>query len=252
MRMITCLVFAVFVAQFVMFNPSAAWPQDVTTSISLEKSVISQHEPTIIDINVHNSSSTTFHFDPGYDEEGIDVTVVDPIGQTRKRQQSGLHEGMRFSHAVAVAPGDSSVIPVLLNDWFPFDRVGNYQIYVSLSHATSNESGRASTKLVLTVRALDQAELESRCADLVKKIKGSQSALGSIVAARALATVDDPAVVPFLAEAMDKREIAGLMISALARLKTSSAMEALAQAARSNDPETRTLANAALQALAKR
>jgi hypothetical protein len=245
------LAISVLVGQFLVFN-SCLWAQEATFTISLEKSVITLHEPTIVDVTINNSTSAPLDFDPGYGAERIEVAVVDPEGHVWKKQEPSPQEGMKFSQAVRVAPATSSLIPVLLNSWFPFEKIGNYQIAVTLSPSIAPVStglGGMSTQLTLTVLRRDQAELEPACAVLVKRIKNSHSAASSIVAAEALATVDDPAAVPFLVEAMEEKVSAGLMIGALARLKTTKAVEALVSASRSGDPETAASARAALTSL---
>ncbi len=217
--------------------------------ISLEKSALTQREPTIVDIAVHNSSAEAVDFDPGYDKEGIDIKVTDPKGLVQKKQSPVPHEGMRFSNAVHVEPGSTSVTSLLLNDWFSIDEVGEYQIDVTLyppNEIRAHGKDGISASLTLEVLPRDDARLESACADLAKRIKSAPSASAALAAAEALSKVDDPIAVPFLVEVLGRKNFAPLMIGALAHMKTDAALNALTSAAHSNDQETSSLARSAL------
>lgn len=224
-----------------------------TVKISLEKSTITQHEPTILDIAIHNSSATGLDFDPGYDKERIDVRLTDPEGRIWKRQRASAQEGIKFSNAVHLEPGEAGVVSVLLNNWFSIGEVGNYRIEVTLysPRSPSQKVDGVNATLMLTVLPRDEGMLESACADTVKKITDPRSSSAAIVAAEALSKVDDPVAVPFLVEAMKRREFIALMIGSLARLKTDDAVNALVSASRSSDPETRSLAHSALVGLGR-
>lgn len=227
--------------------------QSATVVVAAEKSVITQHEPTIIDITISNNSPGPIHLDPGHDQEAIGVVVIGPEGKPLEGIPLVRRDGMRFSEAFDVDPASSVVDFVLLNDRFTIENPGNYEIDVtvpSFGGALSTEaSGSVRSRLALTVLPRNQAELESACADLASRVKDPLSGSAAITAAKALAAVDDPAVVPFLVVAMQRREFAGLMIRALQRLDTDEAVRALISASRSEDPETRALAHSALLSL---
>jgi hypothetical protein len=222
--------------------------------ISLQKSIVTQHEPTIVDITIDNSSSAGVDFDLGYNKEKIGVRVIDPDGRTREKGRSLPQEGMRFSSAVHVEPGTASVVPVLLNEWFSIEKIGDYQIDMTLQlpdPRSPNEPSGVSAALTLSVLPRDETKLKLACADLLKRAEDPSSASASIVAAEALSKVDDAAAVPFLVEAMKRRAFTALMVGALARLKTDEALTALTSASRSSDAETSNLARAALAGLGK-
>jgi len=165
------------------------------------------------------------------------------------------HEGTKFSNAVHVDPGYTRVVSVLLNDWFAFNKTGEYQIEITLlppNKAIGEEaSDRIGERLVLTILPRGEATLASGCSALLTQAKDSQSYATALVAAKALSVVDDPVAVQFMAEAVKRREFASLMIAALARLNTDEAVNALRSASRSSDNETSSLARAALSALGK-
>lgn len=59
----------------------------------------------------------------------------------------------------------------------------------------------------------------------------------ALTAAKALSKVDDPVAVPYLADVLNRKVFAELMIPALARLKTDKAIDALTAASPSGDRE---------------
>jgi len=235
---------------FVALLSMAAQSQKVTVAISLEKNSVTLHEPVILDIDVTNPYSLSTHLDLGYDESWLSVAVRDPDGQTLNKE-TARREGMRFSNAVDIAPGASRVVMVLLNDWFTFDKAGNYWIDLTAAFPSGSvlKGAQFNTRLILAVAARDEGKLRLTCADLVRRLRDSHTASEAILAARALASVNDVAAIPFLAEAIERREFAGMMINALARLGTSKATAALYQATQSADPEVRNLAESALRGL---
>jgi hypothetical protein len=241
------LVLMISVGGVIASAPGFMGTQNVEVRVALEKSVITQHEPTVLRITIVNSSSSEVEFDPGYDKERIELSVTSPAGTRWRRRRAASTEGMKFSNSLRIPPGTTGSMALLLNEWFSFDMLGSYQVDVALSPRAGSYLGKTEhTNLVLTVLPRDEVQLESACATLVKEIRDLQSASTAMIAAEALSKVDDPVAVPYLAQAMDRREFVGLMIEALARLKTDKALEVLTAASRSNDPETSTLARSAL------
>jgi hypothetical protein len=247
----------VLISQYLLCSFGIALAEDAlvptTVKVSLEKAVITQHEPTIIDVVIvsSSSSSTGVHFDPGYDNERIDVRVVDPGGQILLKPHI-VRQGMRFSNSIHIEAGRTAVVSVVLNDWFSFDQVGNYVIEVTLlstKESAGEGVGHIDRRLALAVLPRNEAALDSECSSLLTRIKDSQSYVEQLVAAKGLSSVNDPNAVPFLLEAMKRKEFASLMIAALARIKTGDAVGALAVAEKSDDPDTSALARSALLSL---
>jgi|SRR5580704_3004292 hypothetical protein len=237
-----CLLFALDTTQ-------AQQTQDiVAVNISLEKKVITQHEPTIVTVVFNNLTRQGIDLNLGYGNDAIDIKLVDPEGRAFRKPRPAPQEGMQFSNAVHIAPGKDSATSVVLNDWFRFDKVGEYQIEVALSYHDIRDTHAT---LDLTVLPRDETSLVSACASLLARVQDSPSYTGALTAAKALAGIDDPSVVPFLAEAMKRKEFAGLIITALSHLKTKNAMKVLTSASESSDSETRNLAQAALSSLGK-
>lgn len=226
-----------------------------TVAVALEKAVITQHEPVIVDFTARGSASEGADVELGYDYEKVDVKVTDPDGRVWPKPRPSIpQEGLKFREAVRAAPGATGVSSIVLNAWFNFDTVGTYQINLSVSPPVDSASAEMQvpeTSLTLTVLPRDEASLASACADLVTRLRDSKSFVARRTAATALAKVDDPAAVPFLAEALRQRDFKPLLVEALVQLNTPDAVKALVSASRSSDEETSRLARAALLGLGR-
>lgn len=264
-------IVAVLIGGCVLLISRSAQAQDTsvpTLVVALEKKVITQHEPAIMGFTIRNSSLQDIAFDLGDDFEKVDVKVTDTDGrvwrrprltaqEVRERVSQGLPVPasiVTFREVVYAAPGATGVSSIVLNDGVKFDKVGTYHINVALPSPSNSPSGNmrtTETSLILTVLSRDEASLASACAALVTRVVNSKSAADAITAADALSKVDDPAAVPFLAQAMERNWFTSMMIAALARLNTPDAVNALISASRSSDPEESALARAALVALGK-
>jgi hypothetical protein len=223
----------------------------ITAHISLEKNVITQHEPVMLKIAFEDPSERGVVVNFGYDDEKIDIILLDPQG-TEFRKPRAAKSGWDSPNIVSVVPRVTSSGLVSLNSWFDFGKTGSYRIEVTLSPNSSAKEpflysiANNAASLDLTVLPRDERSLESACADLLARIQDLRSAAASITAAKALSKVNDAAAVPFLVAALQGREFKGLMIDALARLRTKEAVDALVTASESKDPETRSLAHSAL------
>jgi hypothetical protein len=240
-----------------ILSPSQAQDTSVrlTASISLEKRVVTQHEPVVIDISLNNPSKQGTVVNLGSEDEKLEVKVLDPEGNVVRKPRAVLKDGWASPDVFDVPPGAASVGSVDLNSWFRFDKTGTYRIDITLSATSSPREPFSytilnnSVSLDLTVLARDEQSLESACSDLLARTEDLRSPSRAVTAARALSNVNDPVAVPFLVAAMKGNEFKGLMIDALARLKTDQAIQALISASRSSDPETRSLAHSALISL---
>lgn len=236
---------------------SAQIPAAPSVMVKLEKQVITQHEPVIIDFTLTNPSSRGVGFELGYGYEKLDVEVTDPEGRAWTKPPRFPLKGnnsLGFKEAIQVAAGATGTASVLLNEWFSFDKLGKYRIAVATIPSESSSTWDLhlpETMLRLTVLPRNAIALKAACAELAKRVGNTSSVEDSETAAKALASVEDPVAVPYMVEAMKRKPFSSVMIGALARLKTPSAIEALISASRSSDPETRSLAHAALVALGR-
>lgn len=249
-------VTALFIAVYVLLASQNLWTQGTPTptlTVALEKDAITQHEPVIVDFSLKNPTSKEVDFELGYEHEKVKVEVIDPDGQVWPRPRPIPHEGIVFRQGVQAPAGTTRVSSVLLNNWFNFDKLGQYQINIAVPPSRNSLAGDIDLKgvsLFLAVLPRHEDSLKSACADLVIRVN-SKSAADANVAADALSKINDPVAVPFLAKAMKRKWFTSMMIAALARLNTPDAINALISASRSGDPETSALAGAALVALEK-
>jgi hypothetical protein len=224
----------------------------VATTVSLEKSSVTQHEPVLLELTFENPSEQEVVISLGDDDEKIELKVTDPEGRVFRRPRPVVRQGFGPSDAFYVAAGKSSVGYVALTEWFDFGELGIYQIEANLSSSPSSKEGFSYSiqgnygTLRLRVLPRDETSLEAACADLLNRTQDLHSSSGALTAAKGLSRVNDPIAVPFLVAAMKATEFKGLMIDALARLKTRGAVDALLVASRSGDAETRDLARSAL------
>jgi hypothetical protein len=228
----------------------------VTAKFSMEKTPVTQGEPAILQITFDNRSGHGVVINLGYEDEKLDITVVDPDGQVSHKPTPTLREGWGPVDAFVAAAGETSPGSVSLSDWFVFKKVGTYRIDVSLSPISSPKepftyriSGNHAA-LTLTVLPRDEGSLDSACADLLSRVEDLHSSASALTAAKALSSIKDPVAVPYIATAIKRREFASMMITALSRLKTDQAVAALVEASKSEDPETKMLARSALAGIA--
>src|SRR5579864_2529517 len=149
---------AVLVFAWILCTHSYSAAQNAVTSgtikVSLEKATITLHEPAIVDVALNAPSSSGVDFDPGYDYDKIAVTIVDPQGRASSKLRPGLRNGGQFSQAIHVEAGRTTVLSFVLNEWFNFDSVGEYQVdftLLSQENPASDGPRNLRTRLALTV-----------------------------------------------------------------------------------------------------
>jgi hypothetical protein len=249
----------VLIGQYLLFALYLVNAQErsvsVAATISLEKNVITLHEPVLISLAFVNSSDHDVVISLGYDADKMQIKVIDPDGHVFHKPESILKSGWRFPDTVQVAGGATAFGSVPLNNWFTFDKTGIYKIEASLSPFSSSKEhfsysihGNHAT-LSLRILPRDERALVTECAGLLVRTQALDSYASALVAAKALSKIDDPVAIPFLAEALKRKEFTGLMIDSLARIKTDKAIDALVSASQSSDLETKGLAHSALLGL---
>jgi hypothetical protein len=229
-------------------------PISVATAISLQKNFVSQHEPVIIEMSFENLSPRGIVVNLGSQDEKVRIRVVGPDGRILRRPHL-VHNGWESADVFYVAGSATTIGSVVLSEWFNFEKTGKYRIEVEVApHSYSQEPfsyhlQNSQATLTLTVLPRDEASLRSACAHLLAGMRDMPTSPITLTAAQALSRVNDPVAVPFLAEGMKAKGFERLMIDALVRLGTEDAINAIVAASHSSDPETRTLASAALVGL---
>lgn len=144
----TCLVGgSLFVGSSVMRADSMV---AVTAKFSMEKTPVTQGEPAVLQIAFDNRSGHGVVINLGYQDEKLDITVVDPDGLVSHKPRPTVREGWGPVDAFIAAAGETSPGSVSLSDWFVFKKVGTYRIDVSLSPISSRRSPLPTALVAIT------------------------------------------------------------------------------------------------------
>src|SRR5271166_6732629 len=101
-------------------------PVRLPAAMSLEKKVVTQHEPVVLDITIDNPSQHGLVVNLGYQDEKLNVRVSDPQGEVVERSRP-VRSGWAAPDAFDVPRGESVAGSVALSSWFAFDTAGVYK-----------------------------------------------------------------------------------------------------------------------------
>jgi hypothetical protein len=209
-----------------------AQSEGVSVSYSLESSATTMHEPIIVRFEVYNGSKEPMTVDLGDDRtEAFAIQVKWPDGTAQKRPPAPLREGIRRMGNLSLAPGEHLRHELLLNEWASFNAAGKYELDVRLLTPIETVGGKfVSEPYHASFRVLprDEARLKATCERLVRQIESTDNVSEARDAAAALAYVDDPIVVPYLARALRSgKYVEDRIIAALAKVGSEDAAEIL-------------------------
>lgn len=244
-----------------------AQSDEVRVSYSVEPSAITMHEPVIVRFDVTNESSQPIRLQLGADrKENFSLVIQWPDGSTHKRPPLPRREGAFGLGTVELSPGERLRHKLLLNEWASFPTPGEYQLDVRLVTPIEMSAG---AKVVtdpyqasLKVLPRDEVQLKAACEKLAAQIESSNFDVRDMNnAAAALASIDDPVVVPYLERALRSgKYVEKPIISALVNVGNEDAAQVLIDVVRESPawpPDAQTsagtralLAKQGLQALA--
>jgi hypothetical protein len=168
-----------------------------------------------------------------------------------------MQGGLTFFGAIHLEPREKRAETLVLNEWFQFREVGHYQLTVQLKEPPIS-GGRhipvPAFSLNLEVTPYDREQLESACRAIAAEVAQPLPGQNSLGAVQALKLVQDPNLIPLWSELLrnsnneDLREIA---VAKLVFPGTQESIEGLARALRSRSQKARSLAQSALELLAK-
>lgn len=225
------LVLAAYGASWATRLPAQS--EDVSVSYSLEQSVITMHEPVVVRFDVLNKSTQPIKLQLGLDrKENFALALQWPDGSTHKRPPLPRREGVRRVGNVDLGPGERLRHPLLLNEWAGFPGPGAYEIDVRLLTPIEMSSG---AKIVsepyhasFKVLPRDESRLKAACERLVQQIESTADVGKGNDAASALASVNDPIVVPYLERALRSgRYVEHPIMDGLVRVGTEDAAQVL-------------------------
>ena len=156
-------------------------------------------------------------------------------------------DGMRLEN------GQEYFKTLILNEWFDFSQIGDYEIIVQLKTVPKLGDQTLSITippLTLEVAPYDRAKLELACRELTLQIRKrniDKEYLAAGFAIRALGYIRDPVVVPYWNQVLEYAD--GVAISSLRKIATLEAVHVLARALHFHDNETRSQARFALQSI---
>jgi hypothetical protein len=228
-----------------------ALSQEVRVSAILELPTITQGVPAVISLRFQVENNTKINLGEdrtqgiqfevrGPSSENKLITIPLPEGGFRSLGSFQLDPHYPYEQMLVLAPSN-------------FSQPGSYEIYVHIQ-----KSGNSQFKfdegypLTLSVISRDEEALRGSCSQLAAKLGETSSAARRIELSRALASINDPVVLPFLAASLDHGwGVDYQLINGLEKVGNSDAVAALAQALKSDKPDISTGARAALTRLGR-
>jgi PBS lyase HEAT-like repeat len=161
------------------------------------------------------------------------------------------------SGKATIAPGADYRQEILVSQWFTFESAGSYILTTELMSPAEIPNGAILAvpggTAWLEVRPRDAAQLNKTCAALADRVIGSLSVEKWQFPARALASIEDPVAVPYLARALTTNKgTENIIVPALERIGDDQAVEVLLSALTNHSGEVAELARQSLMRLRTR
>ena len=196
---------------------------------------ITLHEPVILKLLVENTGNESVALDFGANfTQGLLISIIDPSG-TLTRRPTLEPKGIVSVGRAEIAPGAKYVREFVLDEWYPFESIGQYAVGVSLRYPITVGSRQVPPPeevfVNVAINLRDEAALRRRCIALAtvagRKYEDVQSVEEGDAAMKALANMRDPVVVPCLVRLTSHFQNRLSAISALGRFSTPEAVDAL-------------------------
>jgi len=226
---------------------------EIGLSVSPPKSSVSLNAPVFLDLTVLNRSAETVGADLGLNSKAnLELTITEPGGGVITRRLSS--EGFGASGEVSLAPKETFVERLLLNEWYDFPLTGTYRIKIALlDDSGTNDSasaGRPSTDFTVQINPRDPAELEDVCQELANKAISGATLEESMDAASALSYIRDPLAIDSLIRVLQHGSLVEhYAVDGLGRIGSPKAIAALEAAQNHPDEEVRAAARYMLEVL---
>ena len=241
---------------FIMILAAANGPARAAKYVGVKftlASPITMNEPVTIQIIIKNLLSQGITFSPGVNfNGGFHFIIYTPDGRQvdlhPKRTGVGLYDG----HFIYLEPGQIYSQRLVLNEWYPFDLVGNYRVSLSMDlpikigktealfmpirvddGLDADKHQMESDALDLTIYPRDESLIRKRCDDLLLKVQENRdfNQLANSYA-KELSYIKDPIAIPYLKRLSQMREEQAA-INGLMRIGTDEAMEAIIEITKS-------------------
>jgi hypothetical protein len=173
-------------------------------SFSLEKAILTLHEPVIVNVHIVNRLSRPIAANLGLDRETNFVIVLTTPQGRRIQSYNPRREGISGLGDVNLKPGKIYSQKLVLNEWFQFDEVGTYKIDIRLAAPIMDGNHELplepfSASFDITERSPEQ--LAQVCEKLLDEIKNAELPDQVLAPASALSHVVDPIAIPYLKDA---------------------------------------------------
>jgi hypothetical protein len=151
-------------------------------------------------ISITNDGNARLKIDLGQDrKQAIQLSITPPAG-TAVYASLPMRGGVARWGVVNIDPGQIYERTVVLNQWYPFDKPGQYKISVRIV-PTTGDPGMLQKWIALPIVNIlpeDPQRVTKICAELRDKIESTTSYVDEAEAALALSYVNDPIAVPYL------------------------------------------------------
>jgi hypothetical protein len=193
---------------------------------------LTQHEPALAVIEVANRTNAPVAIDLGLNRRNHVEVLVAPPGGVPAWTRIPPREGGGRPGDIVLAPDETQVEPVFLNEWRPPEEVGVHRYeprFLSVAFESAPPAPIVPSPCLLTVLPRDEELLRRRCTELSDAAIGALGRAARLDAVSTLAWMHDPVAVPFiettLAEAPD--EVWPDLLPALAAIDVVPALELL-------------------------
>lgn len=225
---------------------------EIRISYSPTKNAFVLNEPVTLDFNIENRSNQTINLNLGADRKEVFLfTVVSPSGEKIVLPQL-TKEGISRLGILSLEPQQTYSQKILLNEWFEFNFLGDYELEIRLANqfqaankiALKNLSFRTTFK----IEPENPNQLQEVCATLAEQLMKSEAYAEAAEAALILSYVKDPIAIPYLEKAIaSNKMVESITIAGLGRIADYQSVQALIRVMNANrDSELSALAKAAL------
>lgn len=230
----------------------------VDVSYSLAQDQFTLHEPVNLTFIVKNELTQPIKLDLGENRKGnFILTIKQPEGKSVRLRLPERGGTSRISR-VSLEPGQTYTQNLLLNEWYEFLTLGNYELTISIATTIQTQEGLSIGEIsgfhtTLEIKPKDSAHLKQISARLAERVANSPSYDEAAEAALALSYIRDSAAVPYMEKAIvSGHMVEQIVIAGLERLGDEKAIQALIALSTNQDREIAILARRALKRVQQR
>jgi len=207
-------------------------------------------EPAIMTARLWNTTGYRVMADFGVNDQTEFVFLHTRPDGSKVRVKPSLIPASRLRTSHLMLRDTSYTASVVLDQWLDLLQTGRHTLEVEFHGTVQIDGGdpaavKRTARLAIDVKPRDPARLEKRGAEWLKQVSTLSPGSDARTAASALATMQDPIVIPYL-ELATTRTRSPQFVDALKSMGHPGAREALERLARSQDQDVRSLAQKAL------